>query len=97
MKRRRRAVSLASAASLPWMMTDLALTSWETITRRSLLMAQNRCSPLEYHRMLTEKAMAVMETGFRLASAGGNAPLTSLLTPWLKRSKANSKRLRKRR
>jgi len=79
------------------MMTELMLSSWETIARRSLLMAQNQCSPLEYHRMLTEKAIAAMETGFRLATAGGNAPLTSLLTPWLKRSKANSKRLRKRR
>jgi hypothetical protein len=79
------------------MMTDLALTSWETIARRSLLMAQNRCSPLEYHRMFSEKAMAAMEMGFRLASTGGNAPLTSLLTPWLKISKANSNRLRRRR
>ena len=73
------------------------LSSWETIARRSLLIAQNQCSPLEYHRMVSEKAMAAMETGFRLISTGGNAPLESLLTPWLKRSRANSKRLRKRR
>ena len=79
------------------MMTDLMLSSWETIARRSLLIAQNQCSPLEYHRMLSEKAMAAMETGFHLISTGGSAPIESLITPWLTRSRANSKRLRKRR
>ena len=77
------------------MMTDLMLSSWETIARRSMLIAQNQCSPLEYHRMLTEKAQAAMETGAQLIFAGGASPITSLISPWLKRSKANSKRLRK--
>ena len=77
------------------MMTDLMLTSWETIARRSLLMAQNRCSPLEYHLMLFEKAQAAMETGYKFLSANGQPPLTSLIAPWLKRTKANSRRLRK--
>jgi hypothetical protein len=77
------------------MMTDLMLSSWETIARRSLLIAQNQCSPLEYHLMLTEKAHAAMETGVQLISAGGAPAITSLISPWLKRSKANSKRLRK--
>ena len=78
------------------MMTDLMLSSWETFARRSLLIAQNRCSPLEYHRMISEKALAAMETGYKLMSANGNPAITSLIMPWLKRSKANSKRLRKR-
>ena len=79
------------------MMTDLMLSSWETIARRSLLMAQNRCSPLEYHRMLSEKAQAAMETGYRLMAANGNLPIASLIAPWLELTKANSKRLRKER
>jgi hypothetical protein len=78
------------------MMTDLMLSSWETIARRTLLMAQNRCSPLEYNLMIFEKAEAAMETSLKLISANGHAPMASLIAPWLKRTKANSKRLRKR-
>jgi len=79
------------------MMTDLMLSSWETIARRSLLIAQNRCSPLEFHRMVSEKAQAAMETGHKIMAANGHPAITSLIAPWLKRSKANSKRLRRRR
>ena len=78
------------------MMTDLMLSSWETIARRSLLIAQNRCSPLEYNLMVLEKAQAAMETSYKFISANGQPPIASLITPWLKRSKANNRRLRKR-
>ena len=32
---------------LPLMMTDLMVASWETIARRTLLVAQNNCSAAE--------------------------------------------------
>jgi hypothetical protein len=81
------------AAFLPWMMTDLMLSSWETIAHRTLLMAQNTCSPAEYQRMVSEKTQAAVESGMKLVT--GNGSVASLMTPWLKRTKANAKRLRK--
>src|SRR5580693_2304799 len=44
--------------NLPAMMTELTLSSWETIFHRSLLMAQGTCSVAEYQRMVMEKAAA---------------------------------------
>jgi hypothetical protein len=43
---------------LPMMMSDLMMASWETIARRTLLVARNKCSSAEYQRMFREKAMA---------------------------------------
>jgi hypothetical protein len=83
------------AKSLPLMMTDLALASWETITRRTLLMAQNKCSQAEYRRMVREKAEAAVTSGLRLISSGGRVSISSLLAPWHGRATANAKRLRK--
>jgi hypothetical protein len=45
------------------MMTDLMMASWETIARRTLLVAQNKCSPAEYQRMVREKALAAATSG----------------------------------
>lgn len=81
--------------SLPLLMTSLTLRSWETIARRTLLIAQNRCSPAEYQRMVSEKAEAAMESWMRLMSSGGRASMASLLAPWNTRATANSKRLSK--
>jgi hypothetical protein len=82
------------APSLPAMMTDLTMASWETITHRTLMMAQNACPPAEYQRMLTEKTQAVMESSTRLILSGGMTSLTSLIAPWYKLASANAKRLR---
>jgi hypothetical protein len=41
--------------SLPVMMTDLMKASWETIARRTLRVAQNKCSPAEYQRMVERR------------------------------------------
>ena len=87
-----RARSRRKTASLPGMMTDLMMASWETIARRTLLIAQNKCSPAEYQRMVREKASAAASSGLRLISSGGGA---SLLAPWHSRAVANAKRLRK--
>src|ERR1700747_674286 len=50
MKARRR-----RRTSLPIMMTDLMFASWETVARRALLIAENKCSPAEYSRMFQRK------------------------------------------
>ncbi len=83
--------------SLFLLFTNLTLASWETITRRTLLMAQNRCSVAEYSRMVYEKSQAAMESTLRLASTGGQATFASLLAPWYSKAAANARRLRKRR
>src|ERR1700730_5715608 len=44
--------------ALPLMMTEIMLASWETMARRTLMIAQNACSPAEYKRMVIEKAAA---------------------------------------
>jgi hypothetical protein len=69
-----RARKRRKAVSLPMMMTDLMMASWETIARRTLLVAQNKCSPAEYHRMVREKALAAATFGLRLISSGGRHP-----------------------
>lgn len=89
MKRRR------TSPPLPLMLAELSLASWETIARRSLLMAQRTCSPREYTRMVAEKAAATAETAAVLARSGRRASAAALLAPWHARATANAKRLRK--
>jgi hypothetical protein len=88
-RKRRQGLSLAV------MMSDLMMASWETITRRSLLIMQNDCSPAEYRRMVDEKAEAAARSTARLVSGNGRATMTSLLVPWHSRAIANARRLRK--
>ena len=59
------------AASLPLLMTELTVQSWETIALRTKLMAQNECSLAEYQRMVSEKAEAAMESWIKLMISGG--------------------------
>jgi len=82
-------------SSVPVMMTELMLASWETIVRRTLLMAQNACSPAEYRRMVNEKAQAAARSASRFLFGAGRASLASLMSPWRARAVANAKRLRK--
>ena len=44
---------------MPLTMARLSLASWETIARRTLLMASGTCPPAEYRRMVTEKLAAM--------------------------------------
>jgi len=83
-------------SSLPLVMSELVLASWDTMARRTLLMLQNKCSPAEYRRMVREKLAAATESGLRLASSGGRASMTAVLAPWHRRATTNAKRLRKR-
>jgi hypothetical protein len=85
--RRRRAKALPMM-----MMAELAFASWETIMRRSLLMARGACSPAEYQRMVAEKMRAATLSATAMAGKRGNR---AILAPWHSRATANAKRLRK--
>lgn len=89
-----RSTGLPPCLSVPMMWAELGIASWETIMRRSMLMATNCCSPNEYHRMMEEKATAMMQTGQRLFATGGMASIESLLEPWHGPAIRNAKRLR---
>jgi hypothetical protein len=81
-----------SSRSLPAMMTRLTLASWETIYHRSMMMAQGTCSAAEYQRMVVEKAAAMQASALALMTGRGNA---AALAPYLVRSRANARRLRR--
>ncbi len=74
------------------MVTELAMSSWETIFHRSLMMAQGTCSPAEYQRMVMEKAAAIQASTLALMTGRGHA---AALAPYLVRSRANARRLRR--
>jgi hypothetical protein len=85
-----------SSATVPLVMAQLTMASWEVIARRSMMMLANTCSPAEYRRMVREKQAAAAATATRVAMTGGAASLGALLAPWHSRATANVKRLRKR-
>jgi hypothetical protein len=78
--------------SVPAMMTELTLSSWETIFHRSLMMAQGTLSLSECQRMVMEKAAAAQASTLALMSGQGHA---AVLAPYLVRSRANARRLRR--
>ena len=77
------------------MAAELAFASWEVIARRSLMMAQNQCSPLEYQRMVMEKLQAAQLSAVAMLTSGGQVSLDAVLSPWHRRAKANAHRLRR--
>lgn len=74
------------------MLAELTLSSWETVLRRTSMMASGACSPAEFQRMVTEKATAAALSG--KAARRRKADLAALLAPWHSRASANAKRLR---
>jgi hypothetical protein len=85
-----------AAAALPLMWTELALASWETIARRSLLMMSGACSPDEYHRMAAEKLRALSRSTRVFASGRtGATAVAAAMRPWHGPATANAKRLRR--
>jgi len=82
----------SSPFALPMMMARLAAASWETIFRRSMMMAQGTCSPAEYRRMAAEK-LAAMQLSTTALMSGRDE--TAVLAPFVSRARANAKRLRK--
>jgi hypothetical protein len=80
------------ALRLPAMMTELMSSSFETIARRSWMLAQGKCSPTECARMVLEKQQALALSGFALLSGASAA---SILAPFHRGATANAKRLRR--
>ena len=78
--------------ALPMMMAQLSIASWETILRRTLMMAQGTCTAAEYQRMAMEKAAAVQISTAALMRGLGHA---AVLAPFVVRARANARRLRR--
>ena len=74
------------------MMAELAMASWETIARRTAMIAQGVCTPAEYQRMLMEKAAAMQQSAIAVMTGRGKK---AALSPWHKRATANARRLRR--
>ncbi len=85
----------SKAVSLTLSIADLTLASWETLARRTMLIAQNKCPPEEYQRMILEKAEAATESAMTFFFSGGLASIDELMAPWKSRVTANARRLRK--
>jgi len=90
--RSRRESPVLQAVRLPAMMTELMFSSFETIARRSWMLAQGTCSPTEFARMVLEKQQALSLSGFALLSGASAA---SILAPFHRGAAANAKRLRR--
>nr|WP_294520942.1 hypothetical protein [uncultured Rhodopila sp.] len=88
MKKRARGSSLA----LPLSMARLTAASLETIFHRSVMMAQGTCSQAEYKRMVAEKVAAMQASTLAMMTGRGTA---SVMAPYLTRTRANAKRLRR--
>jgi hypothetical protein len=74
------------------MMARLTMASWETIFRRSMMMMQGTCSMAEYTLMATEKVAAAQTSLLALSRGRGHA---EVLAPFVSRTRANVKRLRR--
>jgi hypothetical protein len=74
------------------MMADLVMASWETIARRTAMIARGTCTPAEYQRMVREKAAALQQSAIAVMTGSGDK---AALRPWHKRATANARRLRR--
>ena len=83
------------ARPLPVLLAEMTLASWETIARRSLMMAQGTCSAAEYRRMVFEKLLAMQRGGLALMLPSKRRAAAAI-APWHRAARANAKRLRKR-
>ena len=90
--RSRREAHMLQAVRLPAMMTEMMFSSFETIARRSWMLAQGKCSPTEFARMVLEKQQAFALSGFALLRGASAA---SILAPFHRGVTANAKRLRR--
>jgi hypothetical protein len=74
------------------MMAELALASWETIARRTAMIARGACTPAEYQRMVMEKAAALQQSALAVMTGRGKK---AALRPWHRRATANARRRRR--
>lgn len=91
MKKRKRAPQVV----VPVMLAEMAVASWETIARRSLMMAAGTCSVAEYRRMMAEKVHAARRSGAALTGSRAQDPVVAMLEPWHRGVTANARRLRR--
>ena len=94
-RRHRRTSSAMAALSLPLMFGDMAAASFETIARRTRMIAGGTCPPAEYRRMVQEKIAAAQESAVALAVARDARGLRAALDPFHRRVVANARRLRR--
>ncbi|HEY1433080.1 MAG TPA: hypothetical protein VGF39_15850 [Stellaceae bacterium] len=80
------------ARPLPMMMAELAMASWETIARRTAMIARGNITSAEYQRMVFEKAAALQQSAIAMMTGRGKK---AALAPWHKRATANARRLRR--
>jgi len=81
-----------SPFAFPMTLTLLAMASWETIWRRSFLIAQGTCTLAEYRRMAEEKVVALQMSTTAFIAGRGQA---AVLAPFVNRARANARRLRR--
>jgi hypothetical protein len=81
-----------SSTAFPMLMARLTAASWETVFRRTLMMALGTCTPAEYHRMVTEKSAALQFSTVAFMQGRGTA---AILAPFVNRTRANVRRLRR--
>jgi len=62
------------ARTFPLMMAELAMASWETIARRTSMIARGTCSPAEYQRMIIEKAAALQQSAVAAMTGRATKP-----------------------
>jgi len=74
------------------MMAELAMASWETIARRTAMIARGTITSAEYQRMVIEKAAALQQSAIAMMTGRGKK---AALAPWHKRATANARRLRR--
>jgi hypothetical protein len=74
------------------MMAELAMASWETIARRTAMIARGTLSPAEYQRMVIEKVAALQQSTLAMMTGRGKQ---AAVRPWHKRATANARRLRR--
>jgi hypothetical protein len=74
------------------MMAELAMASWETVARRTAMIARGACSPTEYQRMVLEEAAALQHSAIAVMTGRGKK---AALAPWHNRATANARRLRR--
>ena len=89
---RKRTRKYSTPLSVGMTMVSLTAASWETILRRTMLMAQGTCSPAEYRRMTAEKVAAVRTSVGALMRGRSQA---TILAPFVSRARANTRRLRR--
>jgi hypothetical protein len=79
----------------PLMLAQIVLASSETIAHRWWLMATGSCSAEEYQRMVLEKLKASQQMS--AAALSTDASLAKFFAPWYRATRANARRLRKKR